>query len=492
MDSRIQADTEVLCTSASEHNVKVPVRTHHDLKSRYEDAQVNGSLLFITFTNDGLSDATTLQYKASFFPKEWNRDDHRWIGKCRSGFDGGSHREHRHSIDSPSLLTHANIPQHAHMKTYCISEKSESRKVHFAESLECRTYEIGSLPPESLETKCIIYSNATTETRDTAVVENSVEHKDINLMDDANFVAKSNICDFLQWLENDGGLEKYSLDQLNTLFAHFKEQFQQKQPNGTSTRQSKSEFDLKYALLKIHVNAAHAIQLSKSLKTWTRLHIFVEKIDCIQFQGFHPQSNTTIDCEVLFIGEGRATEPLRRLPSEPVLKDRTGQNEIVYKDTTPPYQVNYNPVMSKGNAVEIRLNVSNQFDGNFVSLGVIRFDLAEIYQHCRGNRVHQNLYFWASTQKHLKSARLCLKAKSDPLNLSHYIEDKRKKVNKIMKNVIEWTTRFQEDLAAYNAKHKCNLLSLGTDLKIGSTGITVLHAGMFISLINAIVAHCIY
>lgn len=458
------------------------VQTHRDLKAQYEEARLKGVSLCLTFSNKGLPCADVLKHKARFFPREWNEDDQLWIGKCGSGFDGGASIIHQCSEESAASLKkndRSDKTEHSSLTVYNIDEMSDRKKVNFSASVECRTYRIGSIPTEFFETQFALHRALLQQSGETPIMESARGKQHPTPWDDANGMFTSNLAEFLQWLENDGGLANFSLNQMNKLLAQFKENCQLKRTIELCSRKSKSEMDLKYTLLKIHVNAAQAIQLSKSLKDWIRLCIAVEKIDSIDFQGINPILGPIIVGDVTFIAEGRDPEPLRQLPAKDILTNIRGQNEIVYSDTVPPYHVKYNPVMTKGHAIKIKLSLSDQTNGNLVDLGNAHCDLGELHQRCIGHGCPQEFHLRLNSNSFLKSARICLKATFETLNIPEYIEDKHKNANKIMRNVIEWTQRFQKDLATYNVNNKVNLHSLGTDLKIGCTGLSLLHAGMY-------------
>jgi len=128
------------------------------LKAQYEEARRLGVPLLITFINDRLPDAKELKFKARFSWKEWSEIAeglHLWIGKCKTGFDGGADLVHRSFQVAASERSRARgfVNESAGAagaghQTYSLSEHQRAGRVKFAESNECRAYLIGSLPSE--------------------------------------------------------------------------------------------------------------------------------------------------------------------------------------------------------------------------------------------------------------------------------------------------------------------------------------------------------
>lgn len=471
-DPRLQADTTVLSTQIGKASSSVSLQTHHDLRVQYEEARRKTTPLFITFINDSLPSVADLKYKSRFFNQEWSKDDQVWMGKCRTGFDGGAWMVHQNRMKTVKVLESVtgSAPDSfdSGRQTYSITDKSRIQKVQFSQRNECRTFLIGSLPTKFLEARGTHFEAQMQSSPEPDVGKLSLKGSKTP-EDDGNFLLFATMADFLQWLEL-GGLKSYSFAQLDKLYKHIK--------NNANYKQHKAELDLKIALLKIHVTASHAIQQSRSLKDWSRIKICVEKVDSIQVSdAINLQSATSTVGDVTFIGEGGLTESLVPLPPKPIMHSN-GQLMIAYGKDALPYHVNFNPVMTKDRAIEIKLSASNQ-SGNLFLLGSFHISLAKLHQRCIGNESYHQFSFNAEQGQHFKHARVFLQACSAALESPEYLVQKQQKAYARMKDVIEWTRRFQKDLAAYNSKHGASLQSLGTDVKMGSTGLTPLHAGVY-------------
>jgi len=237
-----------------------------------------------------------------------------------------------------------------------------------------------------------------------------------------------------------------------------------------SLKQRNDELQLKNTLLKIHLNALYAIQASKSLKDWVRIKIDFDKIDMICPRNIQIAPNSHIVGDVQFILEKGKKEVSRSLPAQS-LQD----SEIVYGGKAPPYLMNYNPVMTKERALEVKLGVVDR-NGRFAPLGQILIPVSQLHQHSITEH-NKDFHLQANPHENLTSARVCLRVQIVPPEAPDYIGKKREDARKKLKDVTEWIIRYQKDLEAYNQRYNKNLKSLGADVKIANTKATLLHAG---------------
>ena len=488
VDKRLHAGTAVLSTEMANGN-RVSLKSHLELKAQYEKARRLGVPLRITFINDGVT-ATTIQETSPWFQIEWSKDSHLWIGKCTFGFDGGAdlvHRTRAATMNSAKdgarhFATDSADARETERVTYTITnEQTRKKRIQFAESNECRTFLVDSCPDEFLCDGIKAQSEArmerVTEPEETVSFPPNGTR---NAQDKKDMLLRSSLRDFLHWLEN-GGLKDFdSAERMEQIRKFVKQELESVskeltvRPNDQSLELRKSDLNLRNSLLKIHANALHLIQLSKSLKDWARFQITIGKIDGIKPRNLQIVPKSNVIGEVFFVYEsGRAAEQGRDLPCKQLIS-----GEIVYDEGTPPYQFNYNSVLTKDRALEIRLSVVDE-NGARVSLGKIAIPLSELHQSCMTDQWN-NLAFRAEPNHCLASGRVCLHCRRVALDPPDYVK-KHEDACKRMKNVIVWIKRFQGDIDQHNRKYDSSprLDTLGADVKVGNTNITLLHAGKF-------------
>jgi len=599
----LHAETKVLSTRTANVGSGTPVKNHEDLKAHFEKARRLGVPLCITFTNDHVT-AAIIEEKSRFYWREWSKDDeHLWIGRCATGFDGGAYLLHRSQAalnDATNGAWHfVNIGEEAEREnttSYSINEQSGGKRIRFAESNEYRTYLIDSLPTEFLLNPD--GTHVQVRKQKVPVVEETVSlPSHTGVQEEQAMPLGGTLQAFLLWLENGGLKHVDSPDEMEQIRKSVKQELNSvstklaKRPNDQNLGRRKASLELRDKLLKIHANALHLIQLSKSLKDWARFQISIGKIDGIKVQGIQParmRSGSNQDVRIdgtsfgsrsssggrenrectgflrmrglpfkagkedivkFFLGydpvldsivltqkdDGRATgdayvgfaspEDARRAmvlhgsimgsrfielfictKDDPVpivahsdivgdvfiiyengrapeaskslpRKQMSLQGEIVYDDTAlpPTYQLNYNSVMTKSRAVEIRLSVIGH-DGKPDRLGKIGIPLSKMHQFCK-NDEWKDLAFHAESNHRLANGRVCLRGRRVALDPPDYVEKKQEEALRRMKTAIEWIKRFNGEIVAHNRTYNDNLKSVGADVKIGNTNITLLHAG---------------
>jgi len=466
IDERLHAGTAVLLTRTRNDGSGIPVRNHLELKTQYEKARQMGVHLNITFTNDRVT-------VARGYSKEWSKEEHLWIGKCRTGFDGGADLVHRSLAAISKNVMHeawhfvnqgASTGEEEQVNTcYSINEKSSRKRIRFGKS-EYRTFLKGSsynefiLEPDGKTEETVLLPSHTVVQEDKAMPLGGTLQA------------------FLHWLENGGLKQVDTLDKMEHIRKLVKQEIHElaKQSNDQNQGGRKADLEMRDTLLKIHANALHVIQLSKSLKDWARFQISIGQIDEIKPQGVQIVPHSNIVGEVFFIYEnGRAPEASRPLPCIQL----SPQGEIVYDNRILPYQLNYNSVMTKSRALEIRMSVIGH-NGKPVSLGNINIPLSKMHQFCHTDQ-WQDLAFHAEPNHLLASARVCLHGRRVALDPPDYVEKKHEEALRRMKTVINWITRFRGDIDAHNRKYNYTLKSMGADVKIGNTNMTLLHAGTY-------------
>ena len=469
IDERLHAGTAVLFTRTINDGSGIPVKNHWELKAQYEKARQLGLSICITFINDHVT-AATIQEESRWCWREWSKEEHLWIGKCRTGFDGGADLVHRSLAAISKNVVHeawhfvnqgASTGEEEQANTcYSINEQSSRKRIRFAESYEYRTYSKDSLP-----TEFILEPDG-----------KQVQIKESVPLADKAMPLGGTLQAFLHWLENGGLKHVDTLDKMEHIRKLVKQEIYElaKQPNDQNQGGRKADLEMRDTLLKIHANALHLIQLSKSLKDWARFQISIGKIDEIKPQGIQIVPHSNIVGEVFFIFEnGRAPEASIPLPCIQL----SPQGEIVYDNRILPYQLNYNSVMTKSRALEIRLSVIGH-NGKPVSLGKINIPLSKMHQFCHTDQ-WQDLAFHAEPNHLLASGRVCLHGRRVALDPPDYVEKKHEEALRRMKTVINWITRFRGDIDAHNQKYNDTLKSMGADVKIGNTNMTLLHAGTY-------------
>ena len=467
----------------------LPVKNHWELRVQYEKARQLGLSICITFINDHVT-AATIKEKSRWCWREWSKDDkHLWIGKCTTGFDGGADLVNRtlqaisnnvmggvwHFVNEGASTVEA---EGAKM-CYNINEQSGRKSIRFGES-EYRSYSKGSLPTEfQLERD----GKQPQAKEIVPLAEETVPLPSHTAVQEENAMPLGGTLQvFLHWLENGGLKHIDTVDKMEQVQKGVKQELNSvstelaKQPDNQNLGRRKTDLELRDKLLKIHANALHLIQLSKSLKKWARFQISIGKIDGITPQGIQIAPYTNIIGHVSIIYEnGRAPEACKPLPH----KQLSLQGEILYdyRAQPPTYQLNYNSVMTKSRAVEIRLSVANH-DGKSDSLGKINIPLLMLHQFCKTDQ-WQDLAFHAEPNHLLAKARVCLHGRRVALDPPDYVEKKLEEARRRMKTEIEWIRRFNTEIDQHNRTYNDDLKSMGADVKIGNTNITLLHAGKY-------------
>lgn len=486
VDPRLQAETIVQGAEVNNGSSSRPVSTHLDLKARYKEAREKGVALRVTFINTNVTSASIARYR--YFGKDWTHEG-LWLGKCRTGWDGGEAFAAR--ISAP-LEADFNAGQHlvdavgsgegeaseASQMDGCIGGKREG--VRFAASVKCRTFDVYSLPGEFVgDCSQHIGSNLQSLTPHGPMLANGDQSHQVK-QDLSVLFVQGSIRDVLHYLdkgvsddETAKQLDQISKKELKTEL-HMVSGYLSSRHDEQALARQKRELSLKDKILKIYINAAHVAKASQSLKHWERFQVVVEKLDGIKFaDGFRMSPDMRIVVSVAMVYDsGKRQEPLAPLPSMPLAAT------VLYGKNFPSYNVNHNGVLTKGRLIEFQLNTMSQ-SGAPTCLAKVVVPLSDLHQRCTPDRSWREVFFFASPSGYLTGARICLRARRTALEPRDYIQTKRDDGIKLLKTLTEWISRFGQEVETWNTDFNDDLKSKGADVR-AVNGISLLHSAVYL------------